>query len=135
MSNWAFHTTNDYLDFLNFHDCCVEDIQLVGDSIIVLFDSINVSSEHPLNPFEVAKTTGGCELTFNGVSHSDAVLYVDDDREQHVSETSLTELEVLKFGQRKIGTEYIFEVFGTRLENTSILWVEDTSTQFWAVLE
>jgi hypothetical protein len=113
VETWKFQTSNEYFDFLDFHDCCVRNVRLTDDSITIEFEFIYVLGDHPLNPYDVAKSTDVCELTFHGVTQSKAVLYVGENVEQPVSEVDLVKMEVLKFDQNKASKGYIFELFGT----------------------
>ncbi|GLX67535.1 hypothetical protein [Paenibacillus glycanilyticus] len=113
MESWRFQTTNEYIDFLDFHDCIVSNIKITSGFITVQFEFINVSPEHPLNPFEVAKSTGVCELTFHGVTHCKAILFNEENVEQLVPAENLIEMEVLKFDQNMVTLGCIFRIFGT----------------------
>jgi len=76
MRIYKFDTTNEYFDYLDFHDCLVEKIQVENDAIIIDFEFVYILEQHPFNPHEVAKSTGQCRLTFNYVSFSKALLYI-----------------------------------------------------------
>ena len=132
MKSYKFETTNEYFDYLDFHDCFVEKIQVGIDVIIIDFEYVNISEQHPLNPYKVAKSTGQCRLTFNEVAFSKAFLYIDlnpvlisdweeeeeDEEESEFEEkqvliTDLVEMEFLKFEEKRVENDcFIFEIFG-----------------------
>jgi hypothetical protein len=89
---WKYRTTNEYFEFLDFHDCMVEAIKIEKDIVIIDFEFIYISNEHPLNPYKVAKSTDKCRLTFNNVQMHKAIMYLDDDKEKEVQLTDLVEM-------------------------------------------
>lgn len=128
MKSYKFETTNEYFDFLDFHDCFVEKMVVEKETIIIDFEYIYISEQHPLNPFEVAKSTGPCRLIFNEVAFSKAFLYIDlnpvlisdweEEKESEFEEkqvlfTDLVEMEFLTFKEKRVKNDcFIFEIFG-----------------------
>lgn len=129
MKSYKFETTNEYFDYLDFHDCFVEKIQVENDVIIIDFEYVNISEQHPLNPYKVAKSTGRCRLTFNNVSFSKALLYIvspvliadwgeEGEKESEFVEkqvlfSDLEEMEFLTFEEKKVeNNSFIFDMQG-----------------------
>lgn len=110
MKTWKYKTTNDFFDYLDFHDCVVEKTIVEKDTVIIDFEFVYVSPEHSLNPYSVAKSTDKCRLTFYGVTDSNTVIHFDDGIEKQVLITDLEEMELLEFNQKPLG---IFTMFGT----------------------
>lgn len=113
MKTWKYKTTNKFFDYLDFHDCVVEKTIVEKDTVIIDFEFIYVSPEHPLNPYGVAKSTDNCRLTFYGVTDKNAVIHYDDGMEKQVLITDLEEMEFMQFDQKPLGTSMIFEMSGT----------------------
>ncbi|MFD4707228.1 hypothetical protein ACFWM3_20495 [Gottfriedia sp. NPDC058432] len=113
MNPWKYETTNDYFEFLDFHDCIVEEIKIEKDIVTIDFEFIYISNEHPLNPYKVAKSTDKCRLTFNKVEVSKAIIFLDDDKEKEVRLTDLNEMEFLEVKQQPVDEHFIYEMFGT----------------------
>ncbi|KQL32973.1 hypothetical protein AN960_23740 [Bacillus sp. FJAT-25509] len=113
MNPWKYQTTNDYFDYLDFHDCIVEDIKIEKDIVTIYFEFIYISKDHPLNPYKVAKSTDQCKLTFYNVKMSKAIIYLDDDKEKEVQLLDLDEMEFLEFKQLHVGQDFVYEMFGS----------------------
>lgn len=113
MKTWKYKTTHDFSDYLGFHDCRVQKIIVEKDTIIIDLEFVYVSPEHPLNPFDVAKSTDKCRLTFYGVTDDHAVIHFDEGVEKQVLINDLEEMEFLQFTQKSLGTCMIFDMFGT----------------------
>lgn len=113
MNVWKYSTTDEHLDFLDFHDAVVERIQILEDQIIVDLESVNILANHPLNPYAVAKSTDNCRLIFVQPVSSEANLYLEDKTIRQIECTALEEMEILKFTrvEQKDGNTY--EIFGS----------------------
>ncbi|MFF2879037.1 hypothetical protein ACFVR2_22340 [Gottfriedia sp. NPDC057991] len=113
MNPWKYQTTNDYFDYLDFHDCIVEEIKIEKDIVTIDFEFIYISNDHPLNPFKVAKSTDKCKLTFYNVKMSKAIIYINDDQEKEVKLIDLDGMEFLEVKQQLVEQDFIYEIFGT----------------------
>lgn len=113
MNSWKYQTTNDYFDYLDFHDCIVEEIIIEKDIVTIHFEFIYISNDHPLNPYRVAKSTDKCKLTFYNVKMSKAIIYINDDKEKEVLLTDLDGMEFLEVKQQLVEKEFKYEIFGT----------------------
>jgi len=113
MKTWKYKTTNKFFDYLDFHDCVVEKTIVEKDTVILNFEFVYVSPEHPLNPYGVAKSTDKCRFTFYGVTDINAVIHFDEGMEKQVLITDLEEMEFLQFNQKPLGIFMIFQMFGT----------------------
>lgn len=113
MNSWKYQTTNEYFDYLDFHDCIVEEIIIEKDIVTIHFEFIYISNDHPLNPYKVAKSTDKCKLTFYNVKMSKAIIYIDDDKEKEVQLTCLDGMEFLEVKQQLVEQDFIYEIFGT----------------------
>ena len=113
MNTWKYKTTNEFFDYLDFHDCVVEKIIVERGIIIIDFESVYISPEHPLNSYGIAKSTDRCRVTFNVVTDSVAIIHFDDGTEKQVLITDLEEMEFLQFDQKQLESYFIFEMFGT----------------------
>ncbi|UPM55452.1 hypothetical protein [Gottfriedia acidiceleris] len=130
MNTWKYETTNDYFEFLDFHDCIVEEIKIEKDIVTIDFEFIYISNEHPLNPFKVAKTTDKCRLTFNKVEDSKAIIFLDDDKEKEVHLTDLDEMEFLEVKQHPVNEDYIYEMFGTDWKTNNFCSIKINAKSF-----
>jgi len=113
LNSWEYKTTNHYFDYLDFHDCCVEEIKVEKDMAIFEFEFVYISKIHPLNPYKVAKATDRCKLTFKGVTMIKLIIHFDDGIDKEVPIVELEEMEFLTFSQSSIRNNFIFEMFGT----------------------
>ena len=113
LNTWNYKTTNDFIDYLDFHDCIVEKIIIEKDLLIIDFEFVYVSEKHPINPYGVAKSTDRCRLTFNEVESSSAIIYFDEDKEKVVPIADLAEMEILGFKSKPLERYFLFEMFGT----------------------
>ncbi len=113
MNSWKYQTTNNYFDYLDFHDCIVEDIKIEKDNVTIYFEFIYISKDRPLNPYKVAKSTDKCKLTFYCVKMIKAIIYIDDDKEKEVQHTDLDGMEFLEVKQQLADQYLIYEIFGT----------------------
>lgn len=145
MNSWKCETTNDYFEFLDFHDCVVDEIKFEKDIVTISFEYIYISNEHPLNPYKVAKSTDKCRLTFNNIEISKAIIILDDDKEKEVRLTDLDEMEFLEVKQQPDDEDYIYEMFGTdwktnnfcciklKAKNFKLEWNEFTDDAWYVV--
>ncbi|MCA1061811.1 hypothetical protein LCL96_23250 [Rossellomorea aquimaris] len=108
--NWKYNTSNDYIEYLSFHDCLVESIKLEDETVLFGLEYVYISEEHPLNPYNVAKSTGRSRLLFNGVSLNKAINHLDDGSNQQVFITDLGELEILRLDQIRMGDYFSFDI-------------------------
>ncbi|SFC45301.1 hypothetical protein [Bacillus sp. UNCCL81] len=113
MNSWKYQTTNDYFDYLDFHDCIVEEIKIENNIVTIYFEFIYISNDHPLNPYKVAKSTDKCKLTFYNVKISKAIIYLDDEQEKEVQLIDLDGMEFLEVKQQLVEKDFIYEIFGT----------------------
>jgi hypothetical protein len=127
---WKYKTTNYYFDYLDFHDCVVEEIKVENETVLIDFEFIYISENHPLNPYVVPKATDKCRLTFNGVTMIKAIIHFDDGTEKEVPIVDLEEMEFLKFDQSSIGNDFIFEMFGTDWKTHQFCSIKLKATNF-----
>ncbi|NMH73254.1 hypothetical protein HF078_09230 [Bacillus sp. RO2] len=113
MHTWKYKTTNDFFEYLDFHDCVVEKTIVEKGTVIIDFEFVYVSPDHHLNPYGVAKSTDRCRLTFNEVTDSHCIIHFGDGTEKQVLITDLEEMEFLQFNQKPLDSYIIFEMFGT----------------------
>ncbi|OXM16218.1 hypothetical protein [Paenibacillus herberti] len=120
MRTWKYSTTDEYFDFLDFHDALVEKIQVMENQIVVDIESINILANHPLNPHAVAKNTDNCKLIFVNPMSSEATLFLEDKFPKKINCTEFKELEILKFTQSEQDDGVMYEIFGS--DNDFCLW-------------
>lgn len=113
LNTWNYKTTNDFIDYLDFHDCIIEKIIIEEDLLIIDFKFIYVSEKHPINPYSVAKSTDRCRLTFNKVASISSTIHFDENKEKVVPITDLEEMEILEFKSKPLESFILFEMFGT----------------------
>jgi hypothetical protein len=113
MKSWKYSTTNDYFDYISFHDCVVVNIEVTTKAVIIDFEFLNISEKHPLNPYTVAKETDFCRLTFNDVTLNNTTIHYDNGTDKEVIITKLDEMEVLQINQKHQDNRYLYEIFGT----------------------
>lgn len=113
MKVWKHSTTDEYFDFLDFHDAVVEKIQVLENQIVVEIESVNILAGHPLNPYTVAKNTDSCRLIFVHPISNEATLFLEDKTQQHIECTDFKELEILKFDRYEHKNASLYEVFGS----------------------
>ncbi len=113
MDSWKYKTTNDYFDYISFHDCGVTNIEVKTNTVIIDFEFLNISENHPLNPYTVAKETDHCRLTFNEVTMDNATVHYDNGTDKEVIITELDEMEFLQINQKRKNNQYLYEIFGT----------------------
>lgn len=51
---WKYRATNDYIQFISFHDCLADEILLEKDTVVFNLEHVDITERHPLNPFKVA---------------------------------------------------------------------------------
>jgi hypothetical protein len=96
MNTWKYKTTNDFLSYLDFHDCRVAKIEDNINAIIIDLEFIYVLPDHPHNHYKVAKSTDRCRLAFNGVTDSSEMIHLDNGTKKQVSLTELDKMEFLE---------------------------------------
>jgi hypothetical protein len=131
-NSWKYRTTNQYFDHLDFHDCVVEKLFVENETVFIDFEFVYISKSHPLNPYGVPKATDKSRLTFNGVTMVKAIIYFDDgeEREKEIPIVDLEEMESLKFDQSPIGSDFIFEIFGTDWKTNQFCSIKLKATNF-----
>lgn len=127
---WKYRTTNDYIQFISFHDCVAGDIRLEKDTVVFYLEHVDITENHPLNPFKVAKSTDRGRLEFSGVRMNEAIIYCEDGRDKEVVITDLLELEILQFNQTFNGTNYIFEISGIHWDEGQFCSVKVEAEKF-----
>ncbi|NBI29171.1 hypothetical protein [Chengkuizengella marina] len=111
MRSWRYKTTSDYFDYLDFHDCLVEQVKVEKDLVIIDLETINISEKHPINPHDVAKSTDRCKLTFINVTKSEAILF-EENMKVNILITDLEEVEILQFNKKQVKDYFIFDILG-----------------------
>ncbi|WP_442600748.1 hypothetical protein [Paenibacillus sp. KN14-4R] len=67
--------SEDTLNLISLHDCITEEISTEGQNLLVVFEHIDVLSEHPLNDTGNAMYTGKAIITFIDYEILESILY------------------------------------------------------------
>ncbi|MGZ4164775.1 MAG: hypothetical protein ACXVPK_12140 [Tumebacillaceae bacterium] len=121
MQKWNFSTNDEFFDCLDFHEAMIEKIQVHENKIIVDLESINVLAKHPLNPFDVAKNTGRCQLIFLEPIENEAVIFIEDKHPQPIKCTDFKEYEIYQFDRVESEKEVLYKIYGA--DNWFCDWV------------
>ena len=129
-NSWNYKTTNQYFDYLDFHDCVVEVIKVENDTVIIDFEFVYISEKHPHNSYGVPKATDKCRLTFNGVTLIKSIIHFDNCSEKEVPIVDLVEMEFLKFDQCSMGNDFLYQMFGTDWKTNQFSSIKIKATDF-----
>ena len=117
--------SEDTLNHISLHDCVIEEVSTAGQNLLVIFEHIDVKSDHPLNDTGKAMYTGKALFTFVDIEILDSILYdtsgirgkrrvvVEEDSQK--IELDITELlvdfEVLRNDEIRIEDSYYIHRF------------------------
>ncbi|PSL40946.1 hypothetical protein B0H99_10378 [Planomicrobium soli] len=108
-----FKTTEKNFEHLNFHDCRTTGIYAEKDKVIIDFEFVYISEEHPLNPYPVAKSTDACHLIFHGVSIMRPIGYIENQKVP-LALHELDGMEFLTVTEQKVDSVYVYDIFGAK---------------------
>lgn len=117
--------SEDTLNLISLHDCIIEEVSTEGQNLLVVFEHIDVLSEHPLNDTGYAMYTGKALITFVNYEIVESILYdtsgihgkkrivVEEDAQKIELEFAelMVDFEVLKNEELQISDSYFIHRF------------------------
>lgn len=111
-SMWVYSSKNG-LDQIDFHDCNIEVINIEHNKLILNLESVNVLSEHKLNPYDVAKNTDKCTLEFYNVeSYESGIFDRNEETKTNIDLINNKDFEILKLDIIEEGKRNLYRIFG-----------------------